>query len=125
MCRGSVLHAATLAEFTAFALYLRTWAFKKNIRGSVPGKAADVIWEAAPDEVLGQVEGSKAAQATEDTIRDRGQAVAGHVQGQQCGSCREAARQLVQCIVAGVHLAFSNKCQSSQTFLQASSLSPA
>ena len=82
----------------------------KNIRGSVPGKAADVIWEAAHYEVLGQVEGSKAAQATEDTIRDRGQAVAGHVQGQQCGSCREAARQLVQCIVAGVHLACSNKC---------------
>lgn len=122
-----MLHAATLAEFTAIALYVRTWAFEgqERQRGSVPGKAADVIWEAADDEVLGQVEGSKAAQATEDTIRDRGQAVAGHVQGQQCGSCREAARQLVQCIVAGVHLAFSNKCQSSQTFLQASRLSPA
>lgn len=50
-----MLHAATLTELTAIALYVRTWAFEGQEcqRGSVPGKAADVIWEAAPDEVLG------------------------------------------------------------------------
>ncbi len=70
-----------------------------------PGEAADVLWQAAADEVLGEVERGEAAQATQHADRDRAQAVAGHVQRQQPGSCREAARQLRQRVVAGVHLA--------------------